>query len=187
MQARRLSLLAILSLETNGLAFWDKGDNESLRLVMAGRVKGLEFQTRALDRVWDSLFKVYATQIEDRIMNLIDDTGKRKMMCVSGCGGDALRFVRGQLARGSENLTSGHLASETLLGDTGREGYESRSPGLPHWRTWHTHGVPCWAVRTSFSQTECRSIERGLRVDLDPWTGERFGSESRGRRHLRSK
>lgn len=98
-----------------------------------------------MDRVWQALFKVYSTKIEDRIMNLIDDTGKKKMMCVSGYGGDALRFGRGQPARGSESLTSGHLASETLLGDTGREGHGCRSPGLPHWRTWHTHGVPCWA------------------------------------------
>lgn len=81
-------------------------------------------------------------------MNVIDDTGKKKMMCVSGCGDDALRFVRGQPARGSESLTSGHFASETLLGDTGREGYGCRIPGLPHWRTWHTRGVPCWATES---------------------------------------
>lgn len=45
-----------LSLETKGLAFRNEGDHESLRLAMAGRVKGLEFQTRALDRVWHVLF-----------------------------------------------------------------------------------------------------------------------------------
>lgn len=90
------------------------------------------------------------------------------MMCVSGCGGDALRFVRGQLARGSESLTSGHLASETLLGNTGKEGHGCRSPGLPHWRTWHTHGVPCWAMKASFSE----SVEVLKGVSRLIWTHE---------------
>lgn len=133
MQAWRLSLLAILSLETDGLAYGNEGDNERLR---------------ALDRVWRALFKVYSTKINDKLMNVIDDTGKRKTMRVSGCGGDALRFGRGQPARGSESLPSGHLASETFWGDTGREGHGCWSSGLPHWRTWHTHNVPCWATES---------------------------------------
>lgn len=41
MQAWRLSLLAILSLEIDGLAYGNEGDNERLRLAMAGKMKGL--------------------------------------------------------------------------------------------------------------------------------------------------
>lgn len=41
MQAWRLSLLAILSLETDGLASGNEGENERLRVEIAGRVKGL--------------------------------------------------------------------------------------------------------------------------------------------------